>query len=95
MPKFKLQCVHESDNGVESTVTFEFEKEFLNEVVEEMEQFLRGCGYYFEGRNLDFVEEEVYSVPEKQYDFQPLEDAFRRMREDAHARTMAEQTDCV
>ena len=49
MPKFTLIC----DHGNEKT-TVEFEKEFLPEVLENFEMFLRGSGYHFDG-TLDFV----------------------------------------
>ena len=49
MPKFTLIC----DHGNEKT-TVEFEKEFLPEVLENFENFLRGSGYHFDG-TLDFV----------------------------------------
>jgi len=39
-----------------SKVTFEFEELQLGSVVQHFEDFLRGCGFHFDGR-LDFVEE--------------------------------------
>lgn len=61
MPKFKFECEHRNvwDQTLDSKVTMEFEKEFLSYVIEQFEQFLRGCGYYFDG-HLEIVEEESY-----------------------------------
>jgi bifunctional DNA-binding transcriptional regulator/antitoxin component of YhaV-PrlF toxin-antitoxin module len=75
MPKFTLIADH-SANGIvgDSKITYEFHKEYLGDILQEFEQFLRGCGFVFDGV-LDFVEEDVFSVPEKQYDFEPLQAA--------------------
>ena len=57
--KFKLQATEEMWSGLggnEQTFTSEFSAVTLNEVVQQVEQFLRGCGYYLE--NLD------YDIPE-------------------------------
>ena len=54
MPKFTFICEH-SDPLIRNT--YEFEVEFLDDVVQEFETFLRGSGFYFNG-NLDFVEEQ-------------------------------------
>ena len=61
MPKFTLIC----DHGNEKT-TVEFEKDYLPEVLENLEMFLRGAGYYFDG-TLDFVDDEYadQEVPAK------------------------------
>ena len=50
MPKFNLECVMEADeycNERKNTVTFT--EEGLYEVLGELQDFLRGCGYYFQG----------------------------------------------
>jgi hypothetical protein len=39
----------------ESKVTFEFEEVQIDNVIAHFEDFLRGCGFHFDGR-LDFVE---------------------------------------
>ena len=54
MPKFTFICEH-SDPLIRNT--HEFEIDFLGDVVQEFETFLRGSGFYFNG-NLDFVEEQ-------------------------------------
>lgn len=48
--KFTLQCLHE--NGTK--VTHEFTQELLTEVLDSIEDFLRGCGFIADGV-LDFV----------------------------------------
>jgi hypothetical protein len=53
MSKFILSSIQD-----ESLTTKEFESDYLYDVVERFEEFLRGCGYYFEGR-LDIVNDEV------------------------------------
>ena len=55
----KFTFIAEHDSG--EKVTYETEKEFLHDVVDDFELFLRGCGFYFDG-NLDFVEEQRYSA---------------------------------
>jgi hypothetical protein len=39
------------------TTTKEFDSEYLSDVVENFEMFLRGCGYHFNG-HLDFVQDD-------------------------------------
>lgn len=51
--KFKLICEHEEGD----VITHEFNKVFLSDVVERMQDFLKGCGFVFDG-TLDIVEEE-------------------------------------
>lgn len=54
--KFKLVCQHEEGD----VVTHEFQKVFLNDVLLRMQDFLKGCGYVFDG-TLDIVsDEEMY-----------------------------------
>jgi hypothetical protein len=50
MPKFTLTCEH--DDG--TVVTHQLEKDYLPEVLESVDLFLRGCGYYTDGY-LDYV----------------------------------------
>lgn len=42
----------------ENVTTKEFESEYLFDVVERFEEFLRGCGYFFEG-TLEIVNDEA------------------------------------
>lgn len=69
MPKFTFKCEHSRYNhytgnteGIASTITHESEEDSLNNILENFEMFLRGCGFYFKGR-LDIVDEETYELP--------------------------------
>lgn len=48
MPKFTLVCDHSCDLDTH-VVTHTFTAEHLDEVVMNMQEFLRGAGYYFDG----------------------------------------------
>ena len=54
MPKFTLICEHrgrpDSWDDVEVRNTTEFEYEYLDDVVSAFQDFLRGCGYHFDGQ---------------------------------------------
>ena len=68
MPKFTLIAEHydEMTGDIESTVTHQFDKEYLPDVVMAMQEFLRGVGYYFDGE-LNISEDNevtVYITPE-------------------------------
>jgi hypothetical protein len=52
MSKFILTSIQE-----EVLTTKEFESDYLYDVLERFEEFLRGCGYYFEGQ-LDIVNDQ-------------------------------------
>lgn len=61
--KFTLKCEHynfpiykDDTPKVRSTNTHEFQSETLNEILQEMEFFLRGAGFHFNGQ-LDFVDD--------------------------------------
>ena len=74
MSKFTFIC--EESYGVSAKRTVEFESASLNDVLNEVEMFLRGSGFYFDG-TLDVVngEEIVYQTaePEKQnFDFSEI-----------------------
>ena len=51
--KFKLICEYEEGD----LVTHEFNKELLSDVLMRMQDFLKGCGYVFDG-TLDIVPDE-------------------------------------
>lgn len=46
------------DEFAKTKVTHEFNEEYLPSVLEHFEQFLRGCGFYFDG-TLDIVKPEI------------------------------------
>ena len=53
MPKFTLIAEHEDNKKI----TYEFHEDYLPDVLLQMEMFLRGTGYFFDG-TLDFVNNE-------------------------------------
>ena len=77
-----------------SKTTREFEVEALPQVLSEVELFLRGAGFFFDG-NLDFVNdfEEPEWEPEEEWNTQEdseLHEWTRVLREDAQAEDMSE-----
>ena len=61
MPKFTFICEHETPfkPGVSvAKITYESNREVLDEVIEDFQDFIRGCGYYFDG-SLQVVDEEL------------------------------------
>lgn len=52
MPKFTFISEHNTGEKI----TFEFTKEYLPDILQEFEMFLRGAGFHF-GGSLDFVED--------------------------------------
>ena len=56
MPSFKFECEHRTawDSTLEVRHTTECEYEQLDDVIGAFQDFLRGCGYYFDG-NLEIV----------------------------------------
>lgn len=67
--KMKFTFIAEHETG--EKITYESTKDFLPEVVQDFELFLRGCGFFFDG-NLDFVEPETYTVSD--FDAPSLDD---------------------
>ena len=53
MPKFTLIAEHEDNKKI----TYEFHEDYLPDVLLQMEMFLRGTGYFFDG-TLEFVNNE-------------------------------------
>ena len=60
MPNFKLECEHRNpwDETLDVRNTSEFEYEHIDDVIGAFEDFLRGCGYVFDG-HLEIVQEET------------------------------------
>lgn len=72
MPKFTLIGEHTDlqQNPDGTKVQYEFNCDYLHEIVEHLELFLRGCGFNPTGK-LDFIpEEEYYGEPQ----WEPEED---------------------
>ena len=66
MPSFSLHCDHgpeypECDSAPRHSIVCTFDAESLSDVLERVEEFLRGCGYSFDGV-LDFVDEDETSI---------------------------------
>ena len=59
MPNFKLECEHRNpwDESLDVRNTTEFNYVSLSDILPAFEDFLRGCGFVFEG-HLDFVQDE-------------------------------------
>jgi hypothetical protein len=55
MPKFTFVCEHQSGEKI----TFETDKENIYEVIEDIDMFLHGAGFRYDGV-LDIVREEDY-----------------------------------
>lgn len=67
MPKFTLIAEHTDDYGnVLSKNTQEFEVEFLNEVLENVDQFIRGTGFFPRGV-LEYVDDTFENYDENFY----------------------------
>jgi bifunctional DNA-binding transcriptional regulator/antitoxin component of YhaV-PrlF toxin-antitoxin module len=71
--KMKFTFIAEHESG--EKITYETEKDFLQDVLSDFELFLRGAGFYFDGQ-LGFVEEDVYQLADIDYDSGPLEEYF-------------------
>jgi hypothetical protein len=61
--KYTLTC---TDGNFTNTV--EFEQDFLPSVLENMQLFLRGCGFYFDG-TLDIINEETEELYSETHGF--------------------------
>jgi len=60
MPKFTFTCEHEhpikKDVNI-STITYESNRDYLGDILEDFRDFLKGCGFQIDG-NIDIVDEE-------------------------------------
>lgn len=67
MPNFKFICENTSDNeNIDRRNVVEFTAETWSEVVDEMNDFLRGCGYVFKGE-LGIVDAESSTCEHSKY----------------------------
>lgn len=75
MSKFTFICQEDSipfSDAVSSKRTTEFDADSLHQILEEFEQFLRGCGFYFEGQ-LDIINENIpIEQVEDNFDFSEI-----------------------
>lgn len=84
MSKFTFIKEPDPDNWMEegdSTLTVNFSKITLEDIVSEFENFLRGSGFHFEGR-LDFVSDDVFDNPNED-DLDDVDQWFNQVREKA------------
>lgn len=65
MAKFTFICEDEPIpfNSIEAKRSFQFNSDSLGQIVEEFENFLRGCGFAFKGQ-LDFIDDSEYEDTE-------------------------------
>ncbi len=59
MPKFKLICDHSNSFVDEQAITYDFKAEYLPDVLQNIELFLKGAGFIFDGV-LDIVPTEEF-----------------------------------
>ena len=75
MSKFTFVCQEEEIpfvDTVSSKRTVEFSAETLEDVVSEFENFLRGCGFYFDGHLRIDDREELVFVNNENFDFNEI-----------------------
>lgn len=61
MSKFTLICEHDTSEMIKNS--YEFNSDFLPDVLMNIENFLRGCGFVFEGQ-LDIINEDAEDAEE-------------------------------
>jgi hypothetical protein len=64
--------------------TLEFNEDFLPSVLENMQLFLKGCGFYFDG-TLDIINEETEELYSDTHDFRHVDEWTQTLRADAAA----------
>jgi len=77
--KYTLTC----QQGNFKTTT-EFEEDFLPSVLENMQLFLKGCGFCFDG-TLDIINEETEELYSDTHDFRHVDEWTQTLRDDAAA----------
>lgn len=62
MPKLTFICEHEHPvkKEVVSTITYQSNREYLGDILEDIRDFLRGCGFAVDGE-IDIVNDECYT----------------------------------
>lgn len=64
MPKMTFVCEHQHPINKDSNlskVTYESNREYLYDILEDFEDFLRGCGFYINGK-LEVVDKEDVKI---------------------------------
>lgn len=54
--KLILKCIHDEDSYPKCSVVYTTNAESLDEILPSFEEFLRGCGFHFNG-HLEFMNE--------------------------------------
>ena len=74
MPRFKLICDHSCDLDTH-VVTHEFNADYLPDVLMNIEMFLKGAGYIFDGQ-VDIIEDQPLQAGTFGAGYQPNEHFF-------------------
>lgn len=73
MPKLKFTCEHQhplkKDTNV-ATITYESNREYLSDILEDFSDFLKGCGFHIDG-NIEVVSDTSDDLIT--FDFTPTE----------------------
>jgi hypothetical protein len=62
MPKFTFICDHNDNIGDGPVITYETERLFIDDVLFDFQDFLKGCGFVFDG-TVQVVEDDVDLEP--------------------------------
>jgi hypothetical protein len=71
MSKFKFVCEENHFSSPISTKTVEFSAVIIEDVLQEFENFLLGCGFKFDGK-VNIIKDEEYGYTDSDYDFSNL-----------------------
>ena len=81
MPKFTFICDHNDDIGDGPVITYETERLFIEDVLSDFQDFLKGCGFVFDG-DVQIVEEETWHPWNADVGLGPTEEEKDDMRGD-------------
>ena len=65
MPRFTFTCDHNDEMGPGPVLTLETERLFLDDVIADFQDFLKGCGFIFDGE-LQIYKEDFDVAPEEE-----------------------------
>jgi hypothetical protein len=60
MPKFTFICDHNDSLGPGPKLTYESERVFIDDVLFDLQDFLKGCGFVFDGELTIVPTDEIY-----------------------------------
>jgi hypothetical protein len=66
MPRFTFTCDHNDDMGPGPVLTFETERLFLDDVIMDFQDFLKGCGFVFDGE-LQIFKDDFEEAPTEEF----------------------------